>query len=103
MENIYDDVNPKVLKKHGQKDWFDLAKFKSEVHQRYEESVLYYTQYIKDNPWNNIAFNNRSNCFAKLGEFQKAYDDAKSSIRTDPSKDSAYRRKAEALLGKLEI
>lgn len=52
--------------------------------QRYEESVLHYTQAIKLAPKNYAIYSNRSLAFLKLQQYYYAMEDANETIRLNP-------------------
>lgn len=94
MENLFIESDSTILKESGQQDWFDLAVDKVNSSEDYELGLKYMSHYLRDNPSDHIAYNNRSLYFCRLGLFEQAMKDADNSIKINPEGESAYRRKA---------
>ncbi|CAL8377704.1 unnamed protein product [Boreogadus saida] len=66
---------------------------------RYDMAVQYFTAAIKYNPKEFKLFGNRSFCFEKLQEYEKALTDAQLSINMSPGWDKGLYRMGRALVG----
>lgn len=64
--------------------------------EKYAEAILHYTHAIASDRENSLLYSNRSMAFLKMDQFYLAYEDAKETIRLDPSWPKGYFRKAEA-------
>jgi len=71
---------------------------------KYEEAIDYFTQAINIDSSNHVFFSNRSACYASLGNFQKALEDAEQTIKIKSDWPKGYSRKGAALhgLGRLD-
>uniref|UniRef100_A0AC34Q5N9 Uncharacterized protein n=1 Tax=Panagrolaimus sp. JU765 TaxID=591449 RepID=A0AC34Q5N9_9BILA len=62
-----------------------------------KKALEFYEQAVLVDPTNNVLYANRSAIYLKLGETQKAIEEASHSIQLDPDWPKAYFRKGEAL------
>ena len=56
----------------------------------WQEAVQHFTQAIKSDPNNAIAYNNRGYCYDELGDYSKAISDYTQAIKLDPKFAMAY-------------
>ncbi|XP_066575774.1 uncharacterized protein LOC136766298 isoform X2 [Amia ocellicauda] len=66
---------------------------------RYEGAVMYFTDAIKHNPKEYRLFGNRSYCYEKLQQHEKALGDADISLSMCPAWTKGFFRKGRALVG----
>ena len=64
----------------------------------FEKAIECYTKAIQHDPHNAIYFSNRAVTYSKIGEHFKALEDAKESIKLNPSYYKAYKRLGNAHL-----
>lgn len=57
----------------------------------YEDVINYLSEYIKNNPKDSIALNNRGLAFAEIGKIKEAFSDLKMSIKIKPNETTPYR------------
>ncbi|MBE9209947.1 tetratricopeptide repeat protein [Nostoc sp. LEGE 06077] len=65
----------------------------------YQESVDNFTQTIKINPQNSVAYNHRGNAFYRLGDYEKAQADSTQAIALNPQDANAYYDRGFAWFG----
>ncbi|WP_228014688.1 tetratricopeptide repeat protein [Fortiea sp. LEGE XX443] len=65
----------------------------------YQEAVDNFTQTIKINPQNSLAYNYRSDSFYRLGEYEKAQADSSQAITLNPQDANAYYDRGFAWFG----
>ena len=63
---------------------------------QYDEAIELYNKAIAIDPDNAVLYSNRSACFASKKQWQRALEDAKTSISKDPNFIKAYHRLAAA-------
>ncbi|AFY42636.1 tetratricopeptide repeat protein [Nostoc sp. PCC 7107] len=65
----------------------------------YQESVDNFTQTIKINPQNYVAYNHRGDAFYRLGDYEKAQADSSKAIALNPQDANAYHDRGFAHFG----
>jgi len=57
---------------------------------KYKDAIENYTKAIEINDTETIFFSNRARCYKEIGEFKKAYDDAKHAVELDDKNIKAH-------------
>lgn len=61
---------------------------------RYQEAVAEYSEAIRLDPGNALAYNNRGLAYVRLGQYQRAIEDYAEAVRVDPGDADAYADRA---------
>ena len=72
------------------------AEFKA---QNFDKAVEFYSTAIDETPTDHTIYGNRSACYFKMKEFDKAVTDAEKCIELKPDWVKGYQRKGNALSG----
>ncbi|XP_075774134.1 tetratricopeptide repeat protein 31 isoform X2 [Pelodiscus sinensis] len=78
-----------------------LAGYGNEAAQRgcFQEAVLFFTEAVKLNPREHRLFGNRSYCYERMQQYDKALSDAQVALSLLPGWPKGFFRKGKALLG----